>query len=116
MDSPANFSSCSDAVFSGFIKHMDKFRVHTQFYVGQLLEVKSGPFVRGMLGSPTFVISGASGFLSTSEHMIGSAMPVPTNFGSNDWNGADNQSISPTRGVVGPWVKRRWERQSPLDC
>jgi carboxypeptidase C (cathepsin A) len=33
VESPANFSSCSDAVYSGFVKHMDRFRVQTRFYV-----------------------------------------------------------------------------------
>jgi len=41
VESPTNFSSCSDSVFSGFINHMDRFRVPTQLYVGGLLEVKS---------------------------------------------------------------------------
>ena len=42
IESPIDFSSCSDSVFEGFISHMDRFRVPTQFYVGGLLEVKSG--------------------------------------------------------------------------
>ena len=41
VETSANFSSCSDPVFDGFVKHMDRSRVQTQFYVGQLLEVRS---------------------------------------------------------------------------
>ncbi|KAF9643558.1 alpha/beta-hydrolase, partial [Thelephora ganbajun] len=38
VEAPANFTSCLDSVFDGFIKHMGRFRVQTQLYVGQLLE------------------------------------------------------------------------------
>ncbi|KAF9779565.1 peptidase S10 serine carboxypeptidase [Thelephora terrestris] len=38
VETPANFSSCSDPVYDGFVQHMDRSRVQTQFYVGQLLE------------------------------------------------------------------------------
>jgi carboxypeptidase C (cathepsin A) len=35
---PGNFSSCSDSVFAGFTSNLDKWRVHTQDYVANLLD------------------------------------------------------------------------------
>ena len=60
---PANFSSCSDPVYDGFVKHMDMSRVQTQFYVAQLLEVRSCHFVHRKSDEVIFVtISGGFAF------------------------------------------------------
>ena len=52
VESATGFSSCSDPVFYGFVGHMDRFRVPTQFYVGGLLEVTLGHLVRCVSDSP----------------------------------------------------------------
>ena len=102
-----NITSCSDTVFSVFARHIGRFRVRTQLYVGQLLGERSGRFVNWISDSPTHVvIGGTPEFWFTSEQTTGNATPALTNFGLNAWNGADERSIWLTRCVTGPSVAR----------